>query len=277
MERKEDKMGIYEEIGLQKEFNLINKELEREEYNPLENKEKYKKELMDGLIDCIKRDTKMSYNLLKIANEVVNFFINHGEEKPDDLVKIINDNTYLICKTFQEIQMQSIILNRKLDNYKDQFDKIDIINSVQKRYQDLVESVSKKVSILMQIYNLSEYKFSNRDIKDTLNNKIKKLEMTGELPFLTKHINRFVRNKISHFDCYFNYENNEFLDSDKKFVCSMEEFKEYNIEVAAIEYGFMIATNVIALLGIKEIEAAEEYFRLIEAYVIKKEELENTN
>lgn len=50
----------------------------------------------------------------------------------------------------------------------------------------------------------------------------------------------------------------------------MEEFKEYNIEVAAIEYGFMIATNVIALLGIKEIEAAEEYFRLIEAYVIKK-------
>lgn len=270
-------MGIYEEIGLQKEFDLINQEMDQEEFNPLEDKYKYKRKLINELKESIRKDTKMSYNQLKIASEVVIFFINHGKQTPDKLVKIINDNTYLLCKTFQEIQMQNIILNRKLDNCKDIFDKMDIINSAQKRYQDLVESVSKKVSILMQIYNLSEYKFINRDIKDTLNNKIKKLEMTGELPFLTKNINRFVRNKISHFDCYFNYENNEFLDSDKKIVCSMEEFKSYNNEAAAIECGFMIATNVIALLGIKEIEVAEEYFNLIVAYLTQKEELEITN
>lgn len=265
-------MGIYDKLGLQREYDLINKHYGNEEYDYLNDKERYKKDLMDGLKEFIKNDTDMTYNMLKITRELVNFFLDNMEEKPNELIEIINDNEFLLMKSNQEIQMQSIALSRKLENFKDDIDKEDIINICKKRYLDIVESVNKKINILMDISNIGKKKYSEQDKKSTLYEKLNKLEKMNELQILRNYINRFIRNKIGHFDFYFDNESKNFIDGKKNIVCTMEEFVKYNKEVAAIEYGFFTALNVINLISIQETACAVEYMREIEEYLILKDE-----
>lgn len=264
-------MGIYDKLGLQREYDLINKYYGIEEYNYLNDKERYKKDLMDGLKEFIEKDTYMTYNVLKTTSELVSFFLENMKENPDKLVEIINKNEFLLMKTNQEIQLQSITLNRKLENFKDDIDKNDIINICKKRYLDIVESVNKKIDILMDISNINEKKYSEQDKRSTLCEKLNKLKKMNELPFLRNSINRFIRNKIGHFDFYFDNSTKMFIDSKNNKVCTMDEFVKYNKEIAGIEYGFFNSLNVINLLSMNEINFAIEYMQEIEKYLLLKD------
>ena len=269
-------MGVYDKLGLQREYDLINKYYGTEEYNYLNDKERYKKDLMDRLKEFIKNDSDMTYNMLKITNELVNFFLDNINESPNklvELIEIINKNEFLLMKTNQEIQLQSITLNRRLENFKDEIDKNDIINICKKRYLDIVESVNKKINILMDISNINKKQYSEKDKNSTLYEKLNRLKKMNELPFLRNSINRFIRNKIGHFDFYFDDITKMFIDSKNNKVCTMDEFVKYNKEIAGIEYGFFNSLNVIILLSISEIDFAIEYMRKIEEYLLLKDQV----
>lgn len=266
-------MGIYDSIGMQKEYNIINEHLGVKEINPFEDKDAFKNSISLGLDNCIEKDTKMSYLVLKVTSELVYFYLDvissEGVEF-DDVWNIFLDNQYQLLKSNKEIIFQSISLDRKIENFKDEIDKEDIITSCKKRYQDLVESSGEKISLLMKISNVAEVKYTFNDINGRIFDKINALKRESELPFIRESINRFIRNKIGHFDFCYDNVNNCFKGINGNFICSLKDFIEYNIDIAAIEYGFFNSINILTLLIIQEVEFAKEYMEKIEQYLFMK-------
>ncbi len=253
-------MGFYEGIGLQQEYDIINKHLGVEEIDPYKDTKKYKKFLMEQLDESIEKQSNMSKNMLKVSLEIYEFFLNRMQSNPNKLMEIINSHEYQLIKTNQEIQFRRIQTDRKAERCNDYLDKVELINSVTKEFQDLTESVSKKLSILIEIANIEKNFFDKKDIKKaTLYEKIIGLKKFKELDFSLNLINRKIRNKIGHFEMFFDVNTRIFKDSNGKLICSYEEFKKYMLSIGAFEMGFMQSLNYLALISLKEYDFLKEY------------------
>ncbi|MBN1057867.1 hypothetical protein FC764_08205 [Clostridium botulinum] len=259
-------MKIYEGLGLQEEYDVINSyyEIEDVDYN---DKEAYKKFLMKEFDESITKDSKMLKNMFRVSLELFLFYLDKMEHNPNKLIEVINNLEYRLVKGNQEISFQSMALNKKLDSCDDIVDKNNIMNTCMKRYQDMVENASKNLSLFMEISNIKETTYTNKDMKNTLNNKIKKLQEYEDIHWILSLINRGLRNKIGHFDVFYDFKDKVFKDYNKNIICTYSEFHEDNLNIAAFEYGFMATLPLIALLSWNEVEFLEEYISKIRKYV----------
>jgi|GEM_PF-5620416 len=168
-------MGIFEELGLQDEYEIINNyyDVDEIDYN---NHKEFKNLLTQQLNECASKESAMLKNMMRVSLELFLFYLEEMETNRNKFIEVINKSDYKIVKSNQEIVFQSISLNKNLDSCNDIIDKNNIMNSCMKRYQDLVENASKHLSLFMEMINIKSKAFTEKDIKGTLYNKINKLE-----------------------------------------------------------------------------------------------------
>lgn len=259
-------MKIYEDLGLQEEYDVINSYYGIEEID-YSNKEAYKAFLIKEFDESIMRDSKMLRKMFRVSLELFIFYLDKMEDNPNKFVEVINNSEYRLVKSNQEISFQSIALNKKLDSCNDIVDKNNIMNTCMKRYQDMVENASKDLSLFMKISNIKKTTYTDKDKKNTLNNKIKKLQEYEDIQWILSLINRGLRNKIGHFDAFYDYKERVFRDYERNIICTHAEFDEYNLNIAAFEYGFQASLPFIVLLSWNEVEFLQDYISKMREYV----------
>lgn len=260
-------MKIYEGLGLQEEYNIINSYygIEEIDYN---NREEYKKLLYKNFNECVSRDSKMQKNMFRVSLELFLFYLDVMENNPDKFMEVLNEYEYTLIKSNQEISFQSISLNKNLDlPSKDIVDKNNIMNICMKRYQDMVENSSRHLTLFMKMFNVKSQTFTNEDMHNTLYNKIKKMQEYKEFESILKLINRGLRNKIGHFDLFYDFKDNVFKDHRGNVIYTYSEFQEDNLNIAAFEFGFQASIPFIVLISWNEIEFLQEYINKIRKYV----------
>lgn len=259
-------MSIYKDLGLQDEYGIINKyyDIEEIDYN---NHEEFKNLLNEQFNECISKKSIMIENMMRASLELFSFYLEQMESDPDKFIDIINKSDYRIVKGNQEIVFQSIALNKNLDSCEDIIDKNNIMNSCMKRYQDLVENASKHLSLFMKMINVNSIIFNNKDINDTLYRKISKLQNYKKLHWVLQLINRGLRNKIGHFDAFYDFNDCVFRDDKKNEICTLSEFSQYNLNIGAFEYGFNMSFVYLQLLCMKEYEFLEAYIYKVQVFI----------
>ncbi|MGL4731776.1 MAG: hypothetical protein ACRCW0_09355 [Clostridium sp.] len=259
-------MEIYEGLGLQEEYDAINSYYGLEEID-YSDKEAYKKLLIKEFDENIMRGSKMLKNMFRVTLELFLFYLDKMEDNPNKFIEVINNSEYRLLKSNQEISFQSIALNKKLDSCNDIVDKNNIMNACMKRYQDMVENASKDLSLFMEISNIKKTTYTNKDMKNTLNNKIKNLQKHEDIHWGLSLINRRLRNKIGHFDVFYDYKDKVFRDYERNIICTQAEFNEYNLNIASFQYGFQATIPLIALLSWNEVKFLQDYINRIREYV----------
>lgn len=259
-------MGIFEELGLQDEYDIINNyyDVDEIDYN---NHKEFKNLLTQQLNECVSKESAMLKNMTRVSLELFLFYLEEMETNPNKFIEVINKSDYRIVKSNQEIVFQSISLNKNLDSCNDIIDKNNIMNSCMKRYQDLVENASKHLRLFMEMINVKSKTFTEKDINGTLYNKMNKLENYEKLKWVLKLINRGLRNKIGHFDAFYDFKRRIFRDDKKNVICSYLEFHQDNLNIAAFEYGFNNSFLYLNLLCMKEYKFIEEYMCKVQDYI----------
>lgn len=260
-------MKIYEGLGLQEEYDIINSyyEIEEIDYNDREN---YKELLYKYFDKCVSIDSKMQRNMFRVSLELFLFYINIMEYDPNKFIDILNEYEYTLIKSNQEIAFQSISLTKNLDfPSKDIVDKNNIMNICMKRYQDMVENSSRHLTLFMKIFNIKSQTFTNKDMDNTLYNKIKRMQEYKEFENILTLINRGLRNKIGHFDLFYDFKDSVFKDHRGNIIYTYSEFYEDNLSIAAFEFGFQASIPFIVLISWNEIEFLQEYIDKIRKYV----------
>ncbi|GAE02334.1 hypothetical protein CBO05C_2024 [Clostridium botulinum B str. Osaka05] len=259
-------MKIYEGLGLQEEYNIINTyyDIKEIDYN---NNEEYKKLLMQQLDGCISKESYMLKTTLRVSLELFLFYLEQMDDDSNKFIEVINNSDYRIVKGNQEIVFQNISLNKSLNSPNDMVDKNNIMNSCMKRYQDLIENASKHLSLFMEMINVKSKTFNDRDLKNTLYKKMNKLEKYESLQWALTLINRGLRNKIGHFDAFYDFKNCVFRDDKKNIICTYSEFHQDNLNIGAFEYGFNASFEYLVLLSMNEFEFLEEYISKVREYI----------
>lgn len=259
-------MNVYEGLGLQDEYDVINSYygIEDTDYS---NKEEYKKLLYREFDKYLSKNSNFSRNMFRVALELFLFYLDIMEKNPNEFVEVFNEYEYRLIKSNQEIAFQSISLNKNLDSYSDIVDKTNIMNICMKRYQDMVENSSRHLTLFMKIFNIKSPTFTKKDMNNTLSNKMKQLQEYEEFEGVLRLINRGLRNKIGHFDLFYDFKDKVFRDHKRNIIYTYSEFHEYNLNIAAFELGFQASIPFIALLSWNEIEFLQEYIYKIRKYV----------
>lgn len=259
-------MGIYEGLGLQEQYDVINSYYGIEEID-YSNKENYKNLLIKEFNESTTRDSKMLRDVYRVSLELFLFYLDKMEYNPNKFIEVINKSEYRILKGNQEITFQTMALNKNIDSCNDIVDKNNIINICMKRYQDMVENVSNHLSLFMEISNIKKTTFTNKDMKNTLNNKIKNLQEYEEFQWILSLINRGLRNKIGHFNAFYDYKERVFRDDKRNIIYTYDEFQECNLNIGAFEYGFQSSLSLIVLLSWNEVEFLQDYILKIREYI----------
>lgn len=260
-------MKIYEGLGLQEEYDVINSYYGIEEID-YSNSEEYKKLLYKEFNECISRDSKMLKDMFRVSLDLLLFYLDVMENNPDKFIEVINEYEYALIKSNQEISFQSISLNKNLDlPSKDIVDKNSIMNICMKRYQDMIENSSRHLTLFMKIFNIKSQNFTSKDMNNTLYNKVNRLQGYKEFEDILTLINRGLRNKIGHFDLFYDFKDNVFKDHRGNVIYTYNEFQEDNLNIAAFEFGFQTSISFIALISWNEIEFLQEYIEKIRKYV----------
>ncbi len=124
-------MKIYEGLGLQEEYDVINSYYGIEEID-CSDKEAYKKLLIKEFDESIIKDSKMLKNMFRVSLELFLFYLDKMEHNPNKFIEVINNSEYRLVKGNQEINFQSMALNKKLDSCDDIVDKNNIMNTCMK-------------------------------------------------------------------------------------------------------------------------------------------------
>lgn len=259
-------MSVYEGLGLQNEYDIINDYYDIDEID-YSNNEEFKNKLTQQLNECVSNESDMLKNMMRVSLELFLFYLDEMGSNPNKFIDVINKSDYRIIKGNQEIIFQNISLNRKIDSCADMIDKNNIMNSCMKRYQDLVENASKHLSLFMEMINVKSKTFKKEDINDTLYNKTNKLQSHEKLKWVLKLINRGLRNKIGHFDAFYDFEKCVFRDDKKSIICTYSQFHQDNLNIGAFEYGFNASFQYLHLLYMKEYEFIQEYMYKVQDYI----------
>ena len=259
-------MGVFEEIGLQDEYDIINNYYNIDEID-YSSHIQFKELLLQQLRECISNESIMLKNMMRVSLELFLFYLDKMEGNPNKFIEVINKSDYTILKCNQEIIFQSISLNKNLESCDDMIDKNNIMNFCMKRYQDLVENASKHLSLFMEMINVKSNTFNQKDINGTLHNKINKLQSYKRLEWILKLINRGLRNKIGHFNAFYNFKKCVFRDDKKKVICTYSQFHQDNLNIAAFEYGFNNSLLYLILLYMKEDNFIQEYICKVQEYI----------